>query len=278
MRRFIIQKKANSLIFSDKTGVRPESEEPITMPRPKTSCKKTEVAYESHYIDTDNSNISSNSYKKTQLLYLETLGNYKEDFITNFKYNQIYSKTSKKSNSSCFRISESSTHNKKSKKLLNFCIKGRPLTAHSLSSEPQKAHQTSTLKKRSSIFSYGDSDNITPLDPKFYDEEYTALEDFTKLLQNPRSRTSIGILANGQSIQERNPVDESDFHTFACSPQYYSDPKHPVNKKVGLLVTTPYAPSTRTVTFKRKGKLLKGLSNKPIIPKRSKLVHNIQIS
>jgi len=275
MRRFIIQKKANSLIFSDKTGARPESEEPVKLPRPQTSCKKTQVTYQSPYIDTDNSNTSSKSYKKTQLLYLETLGNYKEDFITGIKTNQRYSK---KSNSSGFYMSETSTHNKKTKKIQNFCIKGRPLTAHTSSSEPRKTPQITTLKNRSSIFSNGDSDIVTPLDPKFYDEECTMPEEFTKLLQNPRSRTSIGILANGLSIQERNPIEESDLNTYTFSPQYYSNPKHPANKRVGLLVTTPYAPSTKTVAFKRKGKLLKGLSNKPIIPNKSKRVHNIQIS
>ena len=272
MRRPIIQKTQNCQLLLE-TSISHHLEEIQKSSRPGTSFKPPEAITESHLIQTDDSNQSISSFRKSQLIYLESLGTHKEDFQTKTSFKVNTSKTSKKSR--YYTIENISTKIKKSKNL-ELSIQGRPLTASSIYPESRKTPQIFSIKKRSSVFSYGDSDLITPLDPKFIDE-YIGTEDYSKLIRYPPSKNSIGILANTNNYNENRIM--SDYHnSYSPSPELKSYSKT-ADKRMGLIVTTPYAAVRPIrVSFNKRGKIAKGLSNKPPSIKRPKLVHNIVVS
>ena len=272
MRRSIMIKTPDSHLSIETSNYRYIDEIQISI-RPSRIPKPTEASTESHIIQTDCSNHSLLSFKKSQLLYHETSSNLKQVSKTNSSSKVKTIKISKKSRLAT--IEHFSTQRKKPKNI-KFCIQGRPLTASSIYPESRKTPHIFTIKKRSSVFSYGDSDLITPLDPKFIDE-YIGTEDYSRLIHYPPSKNSIGVLANTNNYNENRVLSDYQISN-SPSPELKSYSKT-ANKRIGLVVTTPYA-AVRPVrmSFNKKGKIAKGLSNKPPSIKRPKLVHNIVVS
>ena len=240
--------------------------------RPGTSPNPPDTATESHIIQTDESNQSLLEFRKSQLLYLETLGNLKEDFQTKSNSKVRTSKISKKSR---FYTIDNFPIQRKTSKNMKFLIQGRPLTASSVYPESRKTPQISSIKKRSSIFSYEESDLVTPLDPKFLDE-YAGTEDYSTLIKNTRLKNSIGILTNTNNNENQGDCRLSNRNSPTPKLKFYSKT---AKRRIGLLVATPYATiRPPRANFGKKGKIAKGLSNKPTAIKRTKLVHNIVVS
>jgi hypothetical protein len=199
-------------------------------------------------------------------MYLETFGNLKEDLavqVDTLKPLKIPKKSPK------FYSRKPSNPRRKPSKALNLLIQGRPLTATSAYPDSRKTPNLISLKKRSSVYSYGDSDLLTPLDPKFLDEDYG--DYFSKLIP---SKNSIGILANSNNVIENQAICDYFDRSFTSK----LDEKRAGSERIGLIVSSPYCLSRPVRKQVKKGKLAKGLSNKPVPVNRSKLVHNIVVS
>lgn len=271
MRRSIMIKTPDSHLSIETSNYRYIDEIQISI-RPSRIPKPTEASTESHIIQTDCSNHSLLSFKKSQLLYHETSSNLKQVSKTNSSSKVKTIKISKKSRLAT--IEHFSTQRKKPKNI-KFCIQGRPLTASSINPESRKSSQISALKKRSSIFSNEESDLVTPLDPKFLDESAES-EDYLKLIKNSHLKNSIGVLASTNSNENQGACGYSTRNSPIPKLKFHSKTER---KRIGLLVATSYATVRPDKgNLRKKGKIAKGLSNKPINIKRPKLVHNIVVS
>jgi hypothetical protein len=177
-------------------------------------------------------------------------------------------------------------------KNIRLSINGRPLTAVS-NYKDQKENRVkrpqSLTKKRDSMFSYGDSDEASPLDPKFFDEEYTNLEEYSQLLlsqpikylsKSNKSPNHVGTNFKGTNVK----LDDKDFKIFE-----ESRPKTPVSNykadqfveipAISLIVTSAMGKNCKNRgVCKPKGRLVKGPCNKSFVPSKSKVVRNIKIS
>jgi hypothetical protein len=85
----------------------------------------------------------------------------------------------------------------------NLCINGRPLTASSMKKEGIEQKIQAHFKKRDSAFSYGDSELVSRMDPKFFDEEYTNMEDYAQMLINQHTVKSKGVEGEKNTKNER---------------------------------------------------------------------------
>ena len=120
----------------------------------------------------------NNSPFKSYILYTQQKSTEKTESNENYKSE----KKTNKDKQNNFQIKNSAIP--KFGNNIKLSVKGRPLTATGTYKEIDKLVQRpqSYAKKRESLFSYGDSEDFSPLDPKFYDEEYTHLDEYTQLL------------------------------------------------------------------------------------------------
>ena len=165
-------------------------------------------------------------------------------------------------------------------KRIKLTVTGRPLTAtYKYKNYKEKPHQRpqSYARKGESIFSYGDSEDISPLDPKFYDEEYTHFDEHTQfLLSQPVNNilnTQQFSLLQLDKFQEHQALNERK-SDLSC-------------KIIQENVKSPYQTLFFTIksdgadipSRKRpKGKIIKGRCNKSWVPLTTKTIHNLKLS
>lgn len=255
--------------------------------RPQTSCfnscKHTGNPTDSPNSLYENQNKSFfNSPRRMSLISADPSQVIKENKGDKVKNPQNYEKKRIKSTQASGNAQEKLISvNSKPAKNLNLLVKGRPLTANPGSKDHGfKEQLRSVAKKRESLCSYGESDFMTPVDPKFYDEEYTNLDEYTQMLLNQPLQPV------NQTSPEHSVLMEKKYEEVSEKPKPIQS-SAPVKKSsetavvsnIGLIVAMRLGDMiTRPFKLKNKGKLLKGRWSKSWVPRPIKTVQNINIS
>ncbi|OMJ66524.1 hypothetical protein SteCoe_36593 [Stentor coeruleus] len=203
----------------------------------------------------------------------------KGDKVKNF---QNYEKKRIKSTQASGNVQEKLISvNSKPVKNLNLLVKGRPLTANPGSKDHTLKDQLRSVnRKKESLCSYGESDFMTPVDPKFYDEEYTNLDEYTQMLLNqpvqPVNQTS----PEYSVLMEKKYEEGSERpKPIITSAPFKKTSETTVVNNIGLIVTMRLGDMITTpFKLKSKGKLLKGRWSKSGVSRPIKTVQNIKIS
>ena len=258
MRRFVMQKRANSQDCVETCEIERFLAEARRSLRPQSSFRDIESPDDSPYLISENSNASCYSPK------LSTKATKKDQLSNVSRYNPpVFRGVKRIQEVVAFSYDINDKQNKSKPKIVDLCVKGRPLTANSEYSSKQKSGGNFGIRKRSSLHSC--------LDPKAFDEEYTSIDEYTRAL-----------VSSSEPRPVKNPsVGESQEKSVSLTvqvPVIVNSPQSP-NKRIGLIVSKKLAFRAHAKTiYSTRGKILKGLCNKPSVPRNNKLFHNILIS
>ena len=162
------------------------------------------------------------------------------------------------------------TRHKTSEPKTNLYIKGRPLTAYSVYSSKNKIQS----KKLSSLIPLP-NESFPNHNPQIFDEEYTNIEDYTKLIDLECKISSCQILS--KPVPER-PKKLSENILIIPVPVIFDNStlKKPL---IGFINSNKFGFRTsRKSSSTTRGKILKGPCTKPSNRKACKMFHNILIS
>lgn len=264
MRRFVMQKRANSQDFVEKSEIEKFLIEARKCLRPQSSFRDIDDDSSNFISETSNASFNSPkmSTKATKKDCFESYSRCVPGVLRGAKRIQELVACS-------FDINDKKVKQIRSKeKIEDFCIKGRPLTAHSEYLGKQNCGFKFKLRKRNSL---GCSS-----DPKTFDDEYTSIEEYTRAILSHSERKT----AKNCVIDEK-PCEESQEKSEIIPvhpPVIVSTPNSP-SKRISLIVSTKLAFRTQAkVVYSTRGKILKGICNKASVPRNKKLFHNILIS
>ena len=167
-----------------------------------------------------------------------------------------------------FDYSKRSRH-KTSQPKIDLYIKGRPLTAYSIYSSKKKIQNN----KRSSLIPLA-HESFRNFDPRIFDEEYTNIDDYTKLIYSERMTSPRQILPNPVPEKPKEPQEKS----LIIPLPVILDNSTPSKPLISLINSNKFGFRTRKSSGTTRGKILKGLCTKPSSRKASKMFHNILIS
>ncbi|OMJ73288.1 hypothetical protein SteCoe_28071 [Stentor coeruleus] len=293
MRRKIIHKTAKNSLSYDFSNIDWKNELKIpNFPqawklRPQSSCfnscKHTRNPSDSPSSLNENQTKSFfNTPRRMSLISADPSQTIKDNKGDKVKNSQNYEKKRIKSTQVSGSVQEKVIFvNSKPNKNLNLLVKGRPLTANPASKDHGfKDQLRSVIKKRESLCSYGESDFMTPVDPKFYDEEYTNLDEYTQMLLNqPLQPVNQSSLEHSILIGKKYEEVSERHKPMMSSAPVKKSPETPVVNNIGLIVAMRLGNMiTRPFKLKSKGKLLKGRWSKSWVPHPIKTVQNIKIS
>jgi hypothetical protein len=262
MRRFIIQKRANSQDFVEKDEIEKFLIEAQTRVRPQSSYKDFDTE-DSPYVATESSNASFINSTRADKCYVDT--SEEKSTVRAQRIQELISHS--------FDVCKKSRHKSVQKKT-DFCIKGRPLTAYSVYSSKRKIDVKVDMKRRASVIS-GRNQCFNLSDPKLFDEEYTSMDDYTKMIWSERK--SSPRQTSQHVISEKTNEDLCEKSLIIPVPVVNTSP-YP-HKRIGLVVTRKIGFRTHGKSCSSaKGKIFKGLSAKPSLPRNKKMFHNILIS
>ena len=254
-----MQKRANSQDFVEKGEIERFLAEARKSLRPQSSFRDIDSPYDSPYLMSENSNASCNSPK------LSTKATRKDHSNSISRYiPPIFRGVKRIQEIVAFSYDLNDKQQKSKPKIVELCVKGRPLTANSEYSTKQKSGSNFGIKKRSSLHSC--------LDPKTFDEEYISIDEYTRALISHSEQRPVKNPPIVEESQEKSEILPVQVPVVVKSPQS-------PHKRIGLIVSTKLAFRTHAKTIcSTRGKILKGLCNKPSVPRNNKLFHNILIS
>lgn len=260
-----MQKRANSQDFVEKSEIEKFLVEARKCLRPQSSFKDIDSHDDSSNFISETSNASFNSPK------MSTKATKKDCFESCSRGVGVQS--GKK------RIQELvacsfDANDKKGKqigskeKIEDFCVKGRPLTAHSEYLGGRNCGLKIKLRKRNSMGCCSD--------PRTFDDEYTSIEEYTKaILSHSERKTGRNCVIDEKPCEETQEKSE----IIPVHPPVVVSASNSPRKRISLIVSTKLSFRTKAkVIYSTRGKVLKGLCNKVSVPRSKKLFHNILIS
>lgn len=283
MKRNVMYKNASAEVVEELPSrniakIKISSKRPLKKPRPQSSSQdrqrnsnvKTDSLPEYHKIASNYFTSSTPS----QVLYFENFSQFKAKIKEKLEISrkgqtipQIRCDSNKR-----YSLMPKNIENKRIKLL----ITGRPLTASSLYKDKQEnanIRPQSYVKKRDSIFSYGDSEDFSPLDPKFYDEEITHLDEYTQLLLSQPIEPSEN---DKKVIKLTKKLEPEEVKAQKIEvPRINENIK---NSGPALFFSIRPCAEIPAAKVKPKGKLYRGRCHKSWIPSVGKTIQNLKLS
>jgi hypothetical protein len=257
MRRPIMQKRANSQDV-DADDIEKFLIEAKSRIYPHSSLKELDSEV-SESIVTESSNASFKNSTRADKAWVETSEDKTSVVVKGIRslvcYSFDYSKRTRR------KTTEAKT---------DLYIKGRPLTAYSVYSSKKKIQN----KKPSSLLPLA-QESFRNFDPRVFDEEYTSIEDYTRLIYSERKTSPRQILPNPVTEKPKDPSENS----LIVPVPVRLDTSTLNRPLIGFIHSNKFGFKTSSKSSSTtRGKILKGPCTKPSSRKASKMFHNILIS